>query len=151
MVSAIERTCEELTGSGNDATAASRAFFMMLMVSGGKDAFGKSFISINPTRVLEGDIAALRALKSFRQVDENRRQLIWIGRQSGAQPFADLRADSIAIDAIDLNTVWILAGHGRPFVAIQVNCRTNAQNTKWFNRRTILVADGYMRGMIGHT
>lgn|SRR6478752_6263251 len=45
MVSAIDCTCEELTGSGNDATAASIASFMMAMVSGENDAFEKSFTS----------------------------------------------------------------------------------------------------------
>ena len=45
MVSAIDCTCTEFTGSGSDATAASRAIFMMLRVSGGNDAFEKSFIS----------------------------------------------------------------------------------------------------------
>jgi hypothetical protein len=110
MVSAIDCTCAELTGSGSDATAASRAFFMMLMVSGGKDAFGKSFISINP-----GDIATRSTVKSFRQANEIWRQLVWISRQSGAQPFADLGADCAAIDAIDLTTGWILAGHAKAF------------------------------------
>jgi hypothetical protein len=47
MDSAMDCTCAELTGSGNDATAASKAIFMMLMVSGGKDAFEKSFIFQN--------------------------------------------------------------------------------------------------------
>ena len=41
----MDCTCAELTGPGSDATAASKAFFMMPMVSGGKDAFEKSFIS----------------------------------------------------------------------------------------------------------
>ena len=44
MVSAIDCTCVELMGSGRDATAASIASFMMARVSGGNDAFGKSFI-----------------------------------------------------------------------------------------------------------
>ena len=43
MVSAMDCTCEELTGSGNDATAASMASFMMPMISGENDAFEKSF------------------------------------------------------------------------------------------------------------
>ena len=42
MVSAMDCTCEELTGSGNDATAASIASFMMPMISGENDAFEKS-------------------------------------------------------------------------------------------------------------
>ena len=45
IVSAMDCTCDEFTGSGNDATAASSAIFMMLMVSDGNDAFEKSFIS----------------------------------------------------------------------------------------------------------
>ena len=44
IVSAIEFTLAELTGSGSVATAASIASSMMLMVSGGKLAFEKSFI-----------------------------------------------------------------------------------------------------------
>jgi hypothetical protein len=44
MLSAIDCTWAELTGSGYVATAASIAFFMMPMVSGGNDAFEKSFI-----------------------------------------------------------------------------------------------------------
>ena len=47
MDSAMDCTCDELTGSGKDATAASNAIFMMLIVSGGKDAFEKSFIFQN--------------------------------------------------------------------------------------------------------
>ena len=47
MDSAIDCTCAEFTGSGNDATAASNAISMMLIVSGGKDAFEKSFIFQN--------------------------------------------------------------------------------------------------------
>ena len=43
----MDCTCAELTGSGNDATAASKAIFMILMASGGKDAFEKSFIFQN--------------------------------------------------------------------------------------------------------
>ena len=42
MLSAIDRTCAELTGSGNVATAASIAVFMRSMVSGGNDALEKS-------------------------------------------------------------------------------------------------------------
>src|SRR6185437_6942638 len=42
MVSAIDCTCAELTGSGNVATAASIAVFMRSMVSGGNDALEKS-------------------------------------------------------------------------------------------------------------
>ena len=45
MVSAMDCTCDEFTGSGSDATAASSAILIMLMVSGGNDAFEKSFIS----------------------------------------------------------------------------------------------------------
>jgi hypothetical protein len=44
MLSAIDCTCAELTGSGNVAIAASIATFIMSTVSGGKDAFEKSFI-----------------------------------------------------------------------------------------------------------
>ena len=44
MLSAIDRTCAELTGSGNVAIAASIATIIMPTVSGGKDAFEKSFI-----------------------------------------------------------------------------------------------------------
>jgi hypothetical protein len=40
----MDWTCVELTGSGSDATAASKAFFMMAIVSGENDAFEKSFI-----------------------------------------------------------------------------------------------------------
>ena len=43
----MDCTCDELTGSGKDATAASKSDFMMLIVSGGKDAFEKSFIFQN--------------------------------------------------------------------------------------------------------
>ena len=44
MVSAIACTCAVLTGSGSDATAASKAIFITVIVSGGNDAFEKSFI-----------------------------------------------------------------------------------------------------------
>jgi hypothetical protein len=37
-------TSAELTGCGSDATAASNAFFMMPIASGGNDAFEKSFM-----------------------------------------------------------------------------------------------------------
>jgi hypothetical protein len=37
-------TCAELTGSGREATALSNATFMIAIVSGGNDAFEKSFI-----------------------------------------------------------------------------------------------------------
>jgi hypothetical protein len=115
MVSAMDCTCVELTGSGSDATAASRAFFMMLMVSGGKDAFGKSFISSHLGRILEGKVATLNAVKSFHLANELWRQLVWLPCQSDTQPFTDLRADFAAIDAIDLNTVWISARHDGAF------------------------------------
>ena len=83
----MDCTCAELTGSGSDATAASRASFMMLMVSGGKDAFEKSFIS---SQSLEGNLAPLQPIKSFHQANKIWRQLVWIRRQGGTQPFADL-------------------------------------------------------------
>jgi len=41
----MDCTCTELTGSGSVATAASKASFMMPIISGGNDAFEKSFIS----------------------------------------------------------------------------------------------------------
>ena len=44
IVSAMAWTCEELTGSGSDATALSNATFMIAIVSGGNDAFEKSFM-----------------------------------------------------------------------------------------------------------
>ena len=37
-------TCAELMGSGSEATALSNATFMIAIVSGGNDAFEKSFI-----------------------------------------------------------------------------------------------------------
>jgi hypothetical protein len=42
----MDCTCAELTGSGSVATEASRASFMMPIISGGNDAFEKSFISV---------------------------------------------------------------------------------------------------------
>jgi hypothetical protein len=42
--SAIACTCDVPTGSGSDATAASRAILISVIVSGGNDAFEKSFI-----------------------------------------------------------------------------------------------------------
>ena len=66
---------------------------------------------INLRRILEGNVASLSAVKSFRQANEIGRQLVWIRRQSGTQPFTDLHADCAAVDAIDLNTVWISARH----------------------------------------
>jgi hypothetical protein len=41
----MDCTYVELMGSGKDATAASMASFIVPMISGGKDAFEKSFIS----------------------------------------------------------------------------------------------------------
>ncbi len=118
MDSAIDCTCAELTGSGNDATAASNAIFMMLMVSGGKDAFEKSFIfqnkpfiSTSIAREFFKDAAALGPVQSYSQAKK-----MW--RQSGrsrshcvTQPVANLCADSTAMDPIDLNAVWLLVGH----------------------------------------
>ena len=43
----MDCTCAELTGSGSVATAASRASCMMPIISGGNDAFEKSFISVS--------------------------------------------------------------------------------------------------------
>jgi hypothetical protein len=65
----------------------------------------------NLSRILEGKVAILNAVKSFHLANEIWRQLVWIPCQSDTQPFTDLRADCAAIDAIDLNTVWILAHH----------------------------------------
>jgi hypothetical protein len=48
MVSAIDCTWLELTGSGNVATAALIAVSMMLIVSGEKDALEKSFMGLRP-------------------------------------------------------------------------------------------------------
>src|SRR6478736_10577118 len=69
IVSAMDCTCAELTGSGSDATAASRAFFMMPMVSGGKDAFEKSFIAFrqSPCRFKLDHQTKSRARKWFNQ------------------------------------------------------------------------------------
>ena len=78
----MDCTCVELTGSGKDATAASKAIFMMLMVSGGKDAFEKSFIFQNKplissiVRKFCKDAAGLDPVQSRSQVKK-----IW--RQSG--------------------------------------------------------------------
>ena len=81
MDSAIDCTCAELTGSGNDATAASNAIFMMLMVSGGKDAFEKSFIFQNKpfiSRQSRGEFfkeaAALDPVQSRSEVKKMSRQ-----------------------------------------------------------------------------
>ena len=80
MDSAIDCTCAELTGSGNDATAASNAIFMMLMVSGGKDAFEKSFIFQNKplissiVRKFCKDAAAPDPVQSRSQVKKMSRQ-----------------------------------------------------------------------------
>ena len=64
----MDCTCAELTGSGSDATAASRAFFMMLKVSGEKEPFGKTISSqVNLDRILEGNVTALNIVKSFQQ------------------------------------------------------------------------------------
>ena len=77
----MDCTCAELTGSGKDATAASKAAFMMLMVSGGKDAFGKSFIFQNKSFIsLQSqaksfkDAAALNSVESRSQVKKTARQ-----------------------------------------------------------------------------
>ena len=77
----MDCTCAELTGSGNDATAASKAIFMMLMVSGGKDAFEKSFIFQNKpliSRQSQGnsvkDAAALDPVQSRSQAKKMLRQ-----------------------------------------------------------------------------
>ena len=47
MVSAIDCTCAELTGSGREATAAPKAIVIIVIVSGGKDALEKSFICVD--------------------------------------------------------------------------------------------------------
>ena len=77
----MDCTCAELTGSGNDATAASKAIFMMLMVSGGKDAFEKSFIfqnkpfiSTSIAREFFKDAAALGPVQSYGQAKKMWRQ-----------------------------------------------------------------------------
>jgi hypothetical protein len=70
---------------------------------------------VNLSRILDGNVATLNAVKSFRQANEIWRQLVWIPFQSGTQPFADLCADRAAVDAIDLNAVWILARHEGAF------------------------------------
>src|SRR5215217_7251038 len=48
MLSAIDCTCLELTGSGSVATAASIAVCMTLIISGENDALEKSFIRSKP-------------------------------------------------------------------------------------------------------
>jgi hypothetical protein len=73
---------------------------------------------VNLSRILEGNVATLNAVKSIRQANEIWRQFAWIPPQSGTQPFTDLCADCAAIDAIDMSTVWILARHEGPFVAV---------------------------------
>jgi hypothetical protein len=80
---------------------------------------------VNLSRILEGNVATLNAVKSFRQANEIWRQFAWISRQSGTQPFTDLCADCAAIDAIDLNTVWILARHDG---ALRCNLRPTEQS-----------------------
>jgi hypothetical protein len=51
----MDCTCAELTGSGSVATEASKASCMMPIISGGNDAFEKSFISVS---IVRGSIAA---------------------------------------------------------------------------------------------
>lgn len=76
MDSAMDCTCVELTGSGKDATAASKAIVMMLIVSGGKDAFEKSFIFrlTSIARKFFRDAAALNSVQSRSQVKQMWRQ-----------------------------------------------------------------------------
>jgi hypothetical protein len=45
---------------------------------------------INLRGILEGNVASLSAVKSFRQANEIGRQLVWIRRQSGTQPLSPI-------------------------------------------------------------
>jgi hypothetical protein len=62
----MDCTWAALTGSGSDATVASRASFMMLMVSGGNDAFGKSFVSTQSRLNPKASVATLIVAICFR-------------------------------------------------------------------------------------
>jgi hypothetical protein len=62
---------------------------------------------VNLNQILEGNVTALYAVQSVRQAKK-----MWrIPCQHGTQSFADLCADCAAMDAVDLNAVWILARH----------------------------------------
>ena len=66
---------------------------------------------VDLNRIIEENVAAQSGVQQFRHAKKMRWQLGWIPCQCGTKPFADLSADCIAIDAIDLNAVWILARH----------------------------------------
>lgn len=57
MVSAIDLTCAEATGCGSLASALSIAVVISAMVSGAKDACGKSFMRPNPVNSRRGRCA----------------------------------------------------------------------------------------------
>src|SRR5450432_4041017 len=104
---------------------------MMPMVSGGKDAFEKSFIC-DLNLILERGVAALHAVKPLRQPEKIGRQSSRLRRQCAAEPLTDLGADCLAVNAGNFNAVWILTGHeGVPIVAIHP-AGTKSQNRDWF-------------------
>jgi hypothetical protein len=66
---------------------------------------------VDLSRIIENNVAARSCVQPFREAKKTWWQFYGIPGECGTEPFADLRADSIAMDAADLNAVWILAGH----------------------------------------
>jgi hypothetical protein len=86
---------------------------------------------VDLNRIIEENVAAQSGVQQFRHAKKMRWQLGWIPCQCGTKPFADLSADCIALDAIDLNAVWMLAGHGES-VSWNSTCLTKSQKGSWF-------------------
>src|SRR3954470_22472986 len=64
MVSAIDLTCAEATGCGSLASALSMAVVISAMVSGAKDACGKSFMRPNSVNSRRGRCAISTLVRS---------------------------------------------------------------------------------------
>jgi hypothetical protein len=91
-------------GCGSVPSALSIAVVIASMVSGGKDAFEKSFMGSNPSS-FRRIFPPCNLRKLSYQCKQARRQRIGLPIQSLTNPFTDFLTDCAAMNAVDLNVI----------------------------------------------
>ena len=114
----MDGTCAKLTGSGSEATAAPKAIVIILIVSGGNDALEKSPSSASISKMSAKKRAGRCNPHKLSQCQQIWRQAVW--GEHVTQPIANLYTYRTAVEAIDLNAMWMLAGHERGSLVINL-------------------------------
>jgi hypothetical protein len=141
----MDCTCAELTGSGSVATEASRASFMMPIISGGNDAFEKSFISV--LAYVRGGIGAFvgnfstirgnRLIGTFLPLDLWPDSVMLLVRNSrlGTQARNEARAVAPCVARPDVSKTRLPSGARSPGErrepAIRIHCCANMTYRSW--------------------